>query len=65
MKKTPELSVVEIANVLKINMKTAAEHIRRLTIAGLLMKKSDGPAIRHKLTNRAENVLKFLKILNS
>jgi len=40
-----------------------ADHIRRLTIAGLLMKKSSGASIRHRLTKRGEAVLKFLRTL--
>ena len=63
LKKEPELSVSEIAGKLKINFKTASEHIRRLTIAGLVLKRSDGISIRHKLTERGERVLKFLRIL--
>lgn len=60
---TPELSVVEIAQQLKINMKTASEHLRRLAIAGLVLKRSAGAHVRHKLTARAANILKFLRTL--
>ena len=63
LKKSPELSVSEIADALKINFKTAADHTRRLTIAGMIMKKSQGTSIRHKLTPRGEQVLKFLRTL--
>ena len=63
LKKTPEMSVDEIAKLLDINYKTAADHIRRLAIAGLVLKKSDSVSIRHKLTSRAEYVLKFLRTL--
>ncbi len=48
--KKPEMSVAEVADKLKLNFKTASEHIRRLAISGLLMKRSDGHNIRHKLT---------------
>jgi len=44
------MSVAEVADKLKLNFKTASEHIRRLAISGLLMKRSDGHNIRHKLT---------------
>lgn len=60
---SPELSVDEVATALKINFKTASEHIRRLAIAGLVLKRSDGNSVRHKLTTRAETILKFLRIL--
>ncbi|HEY4474182.1 MAG TPA: winged helix-turn-helix domain-containing protein [Candidatus Paceibacterota bacterium] len=63
LKQEPELSVFEIAEKLKINFKTASDHIRRLAIAGLLLKRNEGNLVRHKLTARAENVLKFLRIL--
>lgn len=59
----PELSVDEVATELNINFKTASEHIRRLAIAGLVLKRSDGNSVRHKLTTRAETILKFLRIL--
>jgi|SRR3989344_3754434 len=59
----PELSVAEIAKRLKINFKTAAGHIAKLAIAGLIMKRSDSVSVRHKLTPRGEFVLKFLKTL--
>ena len=61
--KEPELSVEEISKKLNINYKTSADHLRRLTIAGLLFKRSDSVSIRHKLTPRAVNVLKFLRTL--
>lgn len=59
----PELSLTEIANELKINLKTASGHVKRLIIAGLIMKKSQGNNIRHKLSIRGVFVLKFLKSL--
>lgn len=63
LKETPEMSVDEIAKLLNINYKTAADHLRRLAIAGLVLKKSDSVSIRHKLTARAEYILKFLRTL--
>jgi len=63
LEKVPELSVVEISNKLKINFKTASEHIRRLAIAGLIIKRSAGASVRHKLTERGKVILKFLRIL--
>ena len=59
----PELSVEEIARELRINFKTASDHIRRLAIAGLVLKRNEGNTVRHKLTARAQSVLKFLRIL--
>lgn len=63
LKKHPELSVIEISEELNINFKTASEHIRRLAIAGLVMKRSDGVSVRHRLTDQGSNILKFLRTL--
>ena len=63
LSKKPELSVAEISDLLKINFKTASQHITRLAIAGLIMKRSDGSSIRHKVTPLGQNVLKFCRIL--
>ncbi|MEK7531497.1 MAG: helix-turn-helix domain-containing protein [Patescibacteria group bacterium] len=58
-----ELSVSDVSEKLDVNFKTISEHIRRLAIAGLVVKRSDGTSIRHKLTLRAVTVLKFLRTL--
>ena len=63
LKEKPELSVAEIATTLKINFKTAAVHVQRLAIAGLVLKRNEGNAVRHKITPRAESILKFLRTL--
>jgi DNA-binding transcriptional ArsR family regulator len=59
----PELSVSEIAVRLKINLKTASEHIRRLAISGLVLKRNQAKSVRHKLTDRGFAILKFLRML--
>lgn len=63
LKIKPELSLEEITEELKINYKTAAEHVRRLALSGLVLKRNEGSAVRHKLTSRAQSVLKFLRTL--
>ncbi len=63
LKKLPELSLDEIATMLHINFKTASEHVRRLAITGLVLKRSEGNSVRHKLTSRGESILKFLRTL--
>lgn len=63
LKAKPELSLEEIARELKINYKTASEHVRRLALAGLVLKRNERNAVRHKLTSRAQSVLKFLRTL--
>ena len=38
----PELSVLEVTAQLRINLKTASEHLRRLAVSGLVMKRAAG-----------------------
>lgn len=59
----PELSLEAISAKLGVHMKTASEHLRRLTIAGHVIKRHDGHNVRHKLTPRGMKVLKFLRTL--
>jgi len=63
LEKKPGLSVVDISNTLKVNFKTISEHIRRLTIAGLVYKRNRGASVLHKLSPRALGILKFLRTL--
>ena len=59
----PDLSVIEISDKLRINYKTGAEHIRRLSITGLVTKRNDDIFVRHSLSDEGTNVLKFLRTL--
>lgn len=61
--KNPELSVGEVSKRLKINFKTASAHLKRLIIAGLIMKKSRNINITHKISKRGIFILKFLRTL--
>jgi len=63
LSKDPELSVMEVSEILHINFKTASEHILRLTRAGLIMKRSAGNRVRHALTDRGKSILVFLRTL--
>ena len=62
LEKRPELSLTEIADALHINFKTASEHVRRLAIAGLVMRRYEGATVRHAATNTGIIILKFLRI---
>ncbi|MBI3020133.1 MAG: winged helix-turn-helix transcriptional regulator [Parcubacteria group bacterium] len=64
LKETPELSVEEIAERLHMNYWNASDHIRKLAIAGLVLKRYEGTTVRHKLTDRAHAVLLFCKKLD-
>ena len=63
LRREPELSVEEITEKLKIGYNNASDHVRKLAIAGLVMKRNEGSAVRHKLTSRAESILVFCKRL--
>lgn len=63
LSENPELSVDDIAEKLHIGYENASDHIRKLAIAGLVMKRSQGTSVRHKLTPSAESVLVFCKRL--
>ncbi len=63
LEKDPELSLIEISERLRINFKTGSEHIRRLAIAGLVLKRSEANAVRHKLSDLGKSILKFLRTL--
>lgn len=63
LKREPELSVADISERLVIGYENASDHVRKLAIAGLVLKRSDGSAVRHKLTPRAESILVFCKRL--
>lgn len=63
IEENPEQSVNEIAKALRINLKTSSSHLKRLIIAGLIMKKSQGKNIRHKITKRGLFILTFLRTL--
>ena len=59
----PELSLQDISTELKVNNKTISEHIRRLAISGLVLKRNHGANVLHKVSPLGENILKFLRTL--
>ncbi len=61
--KEPELSVEDIARKLHIGYENASDHIRKLAIAGLVMKRHQGTRVLHKLTPLAVGILVFCKKL--
>jgi len=63
LEREPELSVEDISARFDISMKTVSEHVRRLAIAGLVMKRNAGRWVRHKLTDRGQDILTFLRTL--
>lgn len=63
LKRVPELSVEDIAEELNIGYENASDHVRKLAVAGLVMKRNEGNKVRHKLTDRAQSILVFCKKL--
>ncbi|MBI3638592.1 winged helix-turn-helix transcriptional regulator [Candidatus Wolfebacteria bacterium] len=63
LNKKSELSVAELSEELKINFKTISQHLQKMAATGLILKRSDGLSVRHRLTNRAKTILIFLRIL--
>ena len=63
LKREPELSVEDISEKLDVGYENASDHIRKLAIAGLVMKRNEGSSVRHRLTPRAESILVFFKRL--
>jgi DNA-binding transcriptional ArsR family regulator len=61
--KEPELSVQEISEELKSEMKNISAHITKMSVSGLLMKRSDSKSVRHRLTKRGIIILKFVRML--
>ena len=61
--KDPELSVEDISERLNIGYENASDHLRKMAIAGLILKRNEGNNVRHKLTPRAESILVFCKTL--
>ncbi len=55
------LSLSNISIILKINIKTASEHTRRLYLAGLIEKKYRGRAVLHSITDLGSDILTFLR----
>ena len=61
--KSPELSVEDISERLNIGYENASDHLRKMAIAGLILKRNERNNVGHKLTPRAESILVFCKTL--
>ena len=63
LQKRPELSVLDISEILHVNFKTVSEHVRKLAATGMVLKRSDANSVRNRITNRGSAILKFLRTL--
>ena len=59
----PDLSVEEVSAECRVDYKTIAEHLRKLSTSGLISKNHYGRRVEHRLTERGKSVLKFLREL--
>jgi len=63
LEKTPNLSVDDISTNLDVNFVTIADHVRKLSDTGLVVKSYKGRFVIHKITNTGKNILSFCKML--
>ena len=61
--KQPELDLMEIAGLCGIQFRNASEHLRRLAVAGLILKRPKGKRVLHALSPRGRAVLAFVRKL--
>ena len=59
--KRPEISLINIADTINGNMKTISEHVRRLTLAGLVEKRYAGREVLHVLTPYGRTFYSFIE----
>jgi DNA-binding transcriptional ArsR family regulator len=60
IEKHPGVSLADIADGIKGNIKTVSEHTRRLALAGLIEKVYEGRDVRHKLSRYGKIFAKFI-----
>lgn len=57
----PDITLDDIVTEVKGNMKTIAEHTRRLMLAGLVEKTYAGRMVQHKLTPYGRKFVEFIE----
>ena len=60
LRASPGLSVEEIAQQLRVEYKTLATHLFKLSSSGLVTKQNYGRRVEHTLTDRGTSMLKYL-----
>ena len=60
VRREPGLSLLEIAERLRINQKTASEHLRRLALGGHIQKQYEGRVISVRLSAQGKFFLEIL-----
>ena len=57
----PEMTLQDIVMATRSTRQATSEHVRKMTIAGLVMKQYDGRFVRHRLTERGSWALAVVK----
>lgn len=63
LERNPGLSVSEVSEQIKSDLKNVSEHIRKLSISGLVAKRNQAQNVRHTLTPLGDIILTFLRTL--
>ncbi len=63
LRREPWLSIDNMCEKLNIGYHNASDHVRKMSIAGLVVKRNEGVVVKHKLTPLAESILVFCKKL--
>ena len=63
LEKSPDLSVAEVSDELGVDFRTISEHLRRLSLPGLVLKQNVGNEVEHVLSKTGRAILKFLRTL--
>jgi len=61
IKKNPGITLEEISEKLKGNLRTISEHSKKLVNAGLVRKKYQGLFVKHTLSPYGEKMVEFIK----
>lgn len=61
----PGLTLDACARALHMNVKTASEHLRRLSLADMVDKAQDGREVHHTLTERGRAAVAFIEAMRS
>lgn len=63
--KRPDITLIDITDAVQGNTKTISEHVRRLTLAGLVEKTYAGRQVQHKLTPYGRIFYSFIKTFSN
>ena len=59
----PELTLSDICSRLEMKIKNGSEHVRKLMITGLVLKRRKYKFVHHRITNRGKQILSMLQNL--